>query len=116
MMCVCRVDLMREETMTNAARLGITLLLVAATTPAPRAQQRADVEQIRKQLIGSYKLISYDSFDEKGTATRLPYTVGQISYDAAGRMSAQLMRGDRAAFANAQRPTEAERAAAYSRS
>jgi len=105
---------MREETVTNTARLGIALLLVAAATPAPRAQQRADVEQVRKQLIGSYKLISYDSYDEKGTVTRLPYDVGQISYDAAGRMSAQLMRSDRAKFSNGQRATEAERAAAYS--
>jgi hypothetical protein len=98
----------------NAARLGIALLLVAAATPMPRAQQRADVEQARKQLIGSYKLISYDSYDEKGAVTRLPYDVGQISYDAAGRMSAQLMRSDRAKFTNGQRATEAERAAAFS--
>jgi hypothetical protein len=98
----------------NAARLGCLALLVAVIAPATQAQQRGDVEQIRKQLIGSYKLITYDSYDEKGAVTRLPYDVGQIAYDAAGRMSAQLMRSDRAKFANGQRPTEAERAAAYS--
>jgi hypothetical protein len=96
----------------NAARLGIVVLLVAATTPSP-AQQRTEVETIKQQLIGSYKLISYDSYDVNGTATRLPYTAGQISFDPAGRMSVQLMGNDRPAIANGQRASEADRAAAY---
>jgi YD repeat-containing protein len=58
-------------------------------------------------------LISYDSYDESGQATRLPFTVGQISYDAAGRMSAELMRDNRPTFKTNPAP-EAERAAAYS--
>lgn len=78
------------------------------------AQQRADVERVRQRLIGSYKLISYVSYDQNGTATKLPYSAGQISYDTAGRMSAQLMRADRPRFTPGSPASEAERAAAYS--
>jgi hypothetical protein len=98
----------------KAAGIGFAVLLLAAMTPMIRAQQRGDAERIKQQLIGSYKLISYDSYDQNGAVTRLPYAVGQISYDAAGRMSAQLMRSDRPAFTSGQRASEAERAAAYS--
>jgi hypothetical protein len=76
------------------------------------AQQRADAGRDRQQLIGSYKLVSYFSYDQNGTATPLPYTVGQISYDAAGRMSAQLMRSNRPKLTTPG-ASEAERAAAY---
>jgi hypothetical protein len=78
------------------------------------AQQRADVERVRQRLIGSYKLISYIGYDQNGVERRMPYTSGQISYDAAGRMSAQLMGEDRPTFAPGSRATEADRAAAYS--
>ncbi len=88
-------------------------LLLAVAAPTPRAQQTADAARIKQKLIGSYKLISYTSFDQNGVATRLPYTVGQISYDAAGRMSAQLMREGRSRLTTPQ-ASEAERAAAYS--
>jgi YD repeat-containing protein len=76
------------------------------------AQQRADAAHVRQQLVGSYKLISYVSYDQNGVATKLPFTVGQISYDAAGRMSAQLMREGRAKLTTPQ-SSDAERAAAY---
>ena len=76
------------------------------------AQQPATETQVRQQLVGAYKLVWYDTFDRNGAVTRTPYTVGQIMYDQAGRMSAQLMRSDRPKFAGAQ-ATESERAAAY---
>jgi hypothetical protein len=55
--------------------------------------------------------VSYTSYDQNGVASKLPYSVGQISYDAANRMSAQLVRDDRPAAAPRSEP---ERAAAYS--
>ena len=54
-------------------------------------QQNGDVEAIRNQLIGSYSLVFYHGIEENGTTVRRPYSVGRISYDAAGRMTAQLM-------------------------
>ena len=56
------------------------------------AGQRQTAEQVKQRLVGSYKLISYISYDQNGVASKLPYAAGQISYDAANRMSAQLMR------------------------
>jgi Lipocalin-like domain len=89
--------------------LGAGLAIGAAVTSAQAPSSEA---QVRQQLVGAYKLVWYDTFDRNGAVTRTPYTVGQIAYDAAGRMSAQLMRSERPKFAGAQ-PTEAERAAAH---
>jgi hypothetical protein len=99
--------------MTLRTLASITFLLLAIGAPTPRAQQTGDAARIKQQLIGSYKLITYTSFDQNGVATKLPYTLGQISYDAAGRMSAQLMREGRSKLTTPQ-ASEAERAAAYS--
>jgi hypothetical protein len=71
----------------------IFVLFGAAAVPG--AQQKADPAAVKKQLIGSYKLVSYMMYDEKGTERPTNYIVGQISYDAAGRMSAQLMAKNR---------------------
>ncbi len=98
----------------NVATLAATVLFLLVTAePTPRAQQHPDAARIRQQLIGSYKLMTYTSYDQNGVATKLPYTVGQISYDAVGRMSAQLMREGRSRLTTPQ-ASEAERAAAYS--
>ena len=99
--------------MTMTARV-ITLVVLACGSAAlsVRAQQSSDATRVRQQLIGSYKLISYIAYDANGAATTLPYSVGQISYDAAGRMSAQLMRSGRAKLTTPGAP-EAERAAAF---
>lgn len=92
---------------------AVALLGAVAAARVPLAGQGADVEQIRAQLVGSYRLVWYRSYDQAGKETVLPYTVGQISYDRAGRMSAQLMRESRPRFGS-NVPTEQERAAAYS--
>jgi YD repeat-containing protein len=99
--------------MKVSARGLVIAFLLFGIGIAVRAQQRGDPGRVRQQLIGSYELISYISYDQNGVATKLPFTVGQISYDAAGRMSAQLMREGRAKLTTPQ-ASEAERAAAYS--
>ena len=95
------------------AQVTTVVFLVGAMVAGGRAQRRPDAARIKDQLVGSYKLISYVGYDQSGVATTLPYTVGQISYDAAGRMSAQLMREGRVKLTTPQ-ASEAERAAAYS--
>jgi hypothetical protein len=85
----------------------------------PIAQQRPDAARVRQQLIGSYKLMSYVSYDQTGAERKMPYVHGQISYDAAGRMSAQLMGSDRPQLTGGGRGTpppddERQRASAYS--
>jgi hypothetical protein len=100
--------------MVRATRAIVTvcLLVGVAGFVVAQAQSRKDTARVRQQLIGSYKLMSYDNYAVDGTVTKSPYTVGQISYDAAGRMSAQLMRENRQKLSSP--ATEAERAAAYS--
>jgi hypothetical protein len=92
--------------------LAVVFILSCAAFPAGAGQQ-ADAGRLKQQLVGSYKLISYVNYDQNGVATDSPYTIGQIVYDAAGRMSAQLMRDGRPRMTTS-RPSEAERAAAYS--
>ena len=87
--------------------LGLILVLVGAVA-TPTAQPKPDAAKVKQQLIGSYRLVSFVQFDEKGVERKTNYTVGQISYDAAGRMSAQLMASDRPRIAQggqATRPT-----------
>lgn len=91
--------------------IGLGVAAIAAATVW--AQGKSDAARVRQQLIGSYRLVSYTGFDQNGTPTKLPYSVGQISYDTAGRMSAHLMRDNRPGFSANPAP-ESERAAAYS--
>src|SRR5260221_14639012 len=76
----------------------VTLVVLGCGLAAlsARAQQSPDAARVRQQLIGSYKLISYIAYDANGAATTLPYSVGQISYGAAGGMSARRLRSGRA--------------------
>jgi hypothetical protein len=102
--------------MNGVIRVGACLSIVAGLTavgPVLHAGQRRDAAAVKKQLVGAYKLVSYVNYDQSGTPSPSPFTIGQISYDAAGRMSAQLMRPNRQKMTTP-RPTEAERAAAYS--
>lgn len=54
---------------------------------------------VREKLIGVWRLVSYEMKDKSSGKVTLPYTAkpeGRITYDRAGRMSAQLMRPGRA--------------------
>ena len=92
----------------------LTVRIAAQSSPRAGAPATSpEIEKIRQQLVGSYRLVWYRSYDKEGKETVLPYKFGQISYDRAGRMSAQLVRDGQQKFASAQ-PTEQERATAYS--
>jgi lipocalin-like protein len=67
--------------------------------------------EVQKRLVGHYRLVKFENFDENGTARDAGYESGRIMYDAAGNMAAQLMRVNRKPLS--QPSTEAERAAAY---
>jgi hypothetical protein len=57
--------------------------------------------QVRKQFLGVWKLVSYDWTDKASGQVSYPFgdhPVGRITYDDAGRMSAQLMRPGRKAL------------------
>ena len=50
---------------------------------------------VQKQFIGHWRLLKFENFDENGVARLADYDGGRILYDAAGNMSAQLMRANR---------------------
>ena len=65
---------------------------------------------VKSRFIGNYRLIKFESVDEKGASRPGAYDAGRIMYDGAGQMAAQLMRTSRAAV---NPTTDAERASAY---
>ena len=73
--------------------------------------QSKSAADVQKQFIGHWRLVKFENFDEKGVARLAAYDGGRIMYDAAGNMSAQLMRSERKPLATPS--TEPERAAAY---
>ena len=87
-----------------ACLIGLTAGIVAQT----KANSAADVQ---RQFVGHYRLIKFENFDEKGGARVAEYDGGRIMYDAAGNMSAQLMRSNRKPLSSPS--TEPERAASY---
>ncbi|HEX5475526.1 MAG TPA: lipocalin-like domain-containing protein [Vicinamibacterales bacterium] len=54
-------------------------------------------ERLEQRLIGTWDLVSYETVDAEGGRGR-PYgdAVGRLDYDAAGHMSGQVMRPNRA--------------------
>ncbi|MFN7924920.1 MAG: lipocalin-like domain-containing protein [Bryobacteraceae bacterium] len=71
------------------------LLASAAAAVAPAAS-------VRDRLIGVWHLVSYEMKDKSTGEVTLPYgdkPEGRITYDRAGRMSAQLMRPGRTRLA-----------------
>ncbi len=72
------------------------------------AQQTLDVP---RQVVGHWRLVTFENVDEKGVARLAPYAGGRLMYDAGGNMSAQLMRSDRKPMSSPS--NETERAAAY---
>ena len=69
-----------------------TALGLALAAAAPAADNDA-----RPQFIGVWNLVTFERTASDGTVTRPygPAPVGRITYDKAGRMSAQLMRPGR---------------------
>jgi hypothetical protein len=70
-----------------------TLACVALATSAAIFAEQDDAATIKRKLVGSWQLISWEE-NESGTVNYPlgPDAVGQIIYTEDGRMSAQLMR------------------------
>jgi hypothetical protein len=73
----------------------------------------AQAQAVRDRLIGAWELVSFESIAADGTRRPGAYDRGQISYDASGRMSAQLMHSSNKADQTPQ--TDEARATAYRR-
>lgn len=70
--------------------------------PGAADQATDDVRAVSQFLVGAWSLLECAEIMQDG-AKRLPFgdrALGQVVYTAGGRMSAQLVRADRAAFAS----------------
>src|SRR5687767_8119296 len=88
--------------------LVLILCMTAANSLPAQTPNPADVQ---KRLVGHWRLVQFENFDEKGVATIAAYDGGRLMYDAAGNMAAQLMRSNRKRLSAPS--TEPERAGAY---
>jgi hypothetical protein len=81
-----------EEYIRNLAAVGgcwsVALLLRTATDMAGRSQTSSRVSDA-KRLIGTCRLVSFESNDEESRRARGAHPVGLLFYDATGHMSAQ---------------------------
>ena len=71
----------------------MTRILAAALLTITGGLQAAPrtVEAVTKQLLGNWKLVKYEVFDENGSARPGRFDVGRVAYDASGEMTAHLM-------------------------
>ena len=86
--------------------MALLFTFIAALTAAAQPP-------VAQRLVGSWELVKYDIIAADGTRRPGAYDRGQISYDASGRMSAQLMNSANRADQAPQ--TDEARAAAYRR-
>src|ERR1043166_9590255 len=98
-------------------RRAFLLTLLAPLLCGAQAPKKLSIRKMSDQFVGAWKLIS---FERRTTAGQVSYPmgpnpVGRITYDARGRMSAQLMRPDRPKFQapNMARGSAEEKATAF---
>ena len=94
----------------------IRIVILSAILFAPGLVTGADPTAAQR-FVGHWRLVSCEQRSTSGEVTQ-PYgkdPIGRISYDAAGHMAAQLMRRDRAKFANSNpsKGTDAENREAF---
>src|SRR5262245_46157623 len=71
---------------------------ISALSLAPLAAAQTKRSPARLKFLGVWRLVSCESRDKSDGEVRYPYgtnPIGRITYDEAGRMSAQLMRAGR---------------------
>ncbi len=91
-----------------AMRIFLLASVIVLSAASPHAQQT-----IAQRLVGAWELVNYEIIAADGTKRPGAYDRGQITYDASGRMSAQLMHSSNKADASPN--TDDLRAAAYRR-
>jgi hypothetical protein len=85
----------------------LALLIAVASGFGRTSDTAADVQ---KRLIGNWKLVKYETFDQSGAVRPGRYDVGRVAYEASGEMTAHLLRSDRPKEAPT---TDSAQAAAY---
>ena len=81
--------------------------------PTPFAQIAGgtmSADAVKRRLVGNWKLVKYEVFDERGAGRPGSFDTGRLMYDEQGEMAAHLLRSGRPREAPT---TEAARASAY---
>lgn len=95
-----------------------SVLLVGTLISVVPTLIQSDAATIKRQLLGSWRLISWEEHDGSGHVNHPlgPDAVGQIVYTPDGRMSAQLMRPASKSFASEdwRKATPQEKSGAWS--
>jgi hypothetical protein len=86
---------------------GFSRTPIVASGFSRTSDTAADVTQ---RLIGNWKLVKYETFDQNGAVRPGRYDVGRVAYEASGEMTAHLMRSGGSKDAPT---TDAAQAAAY---
>ena len=101
--------------------LGVLALVFAATTlfaqnPASAMPKQSE-PPAASRLLGTWRLISAGTFRKDGAfepfADYGPHPVGYLMYDTTGHMCVSLANPDHPRWANAEKPTEAEKLHSY---
>jgi len=102
-----------ENRANFTAMKWLAALFVTAAIAAPAAQNptsSAAAAAAKRRLVGNWKLVKYEVFDQPGGSRAGAFDVGRLMYDEQGEMAAHLMRSGRPREAAT---TESARAAAY---
>jgi len=105
--------LMLPENHVNftAMKWLLSLFVTAAiAAPAQNPTGSGADATAKRRLVGNWKLVKYEVFDQSGAARPGNFDVGRLMYDEQGEMAAHLMRSGRPKEAAT---TETARAAAY---
>ena len=77
---------------------SLAMLASVFTTYVVSGFSRAQADDVKAQLVGSWKLVKYEIFGENGEVRPGNYDVGRLRYDAQGEMDAHLMRSREHAY------------------
>ncbi len=87
--------LLRSAHVAAAVLAGLTVAVVAGCAAAPRPEFQSggrvdtgpgSLEAVRRQLAGTWELVSFEAFTATGEATQVPAT-GRLTYDEFGNLT-----------------------------
>ncbi len=81
------------------AAVSAAVALVATSAPSSGADARHAAASVKRQLLGTWRLVSFATVDERGATTRHPYgqrPAGKLTYTVDGQIWAYTGEGGQA--------------------
>ncbi len=79
--------------------VSVAVAPIATGAPSSRADARHTAASVKRQLVGTWRLVSFAAVNEQGTTTGYPYgqrPAGKLTYTAAGQIWAYTGEGGQA--------------------